>query len=316
MSNLAPKIVPEKNTLNTLGLISVTDICQNDCKFCDLGLKNKGASHRSLDEIKHQIKLIRDKGVSRIAFTGGEPTMHPSLINMVDYSASLGFDYLRVYSHGRNLHDKNRLQNLIDAGLTHIMISLFGPNADIHNDVAGAKAFEETVTGIQLASEKDIDLVINTPVTQQNYANLADYVDLLDNISKPDAIWQLSDLYPTTAVLREPQVHANYFKLKESMNKALHKATLHKRTFLLQEFPLCVTFPWHTDAKELGYWRSITMYVGDESNPGNIKKAKPWVAPDRSYVESCETCFYKRKCLGIPNSYIEYYGDVTFVKPI
>lgn len=298
-----------------LGLISITDVCQNDCVFCGLGKHNKAAVHRPLEQIRNQIDKIYQSGVNRIAFTGGEPTIHPKIIDMVSYASSLGFEYIRIYTHGRNLPKRNLLEDLVSAGLSHIMISLFGPDEQTHNHVAGANAYKETLNGIIKASSSSLDIVINTPVTDANHKILPNYIDLLNDITHEQSIWQLSDLFPTTEVIKTPAVHAEYNELKKHLNIALTEATINKREFLLQEFPLCITFPWHANAKELGYWGKLTLLLGDEKDPDSIRKALPWVAPERFYHDDCHKCGYKKQCLGIPTSYYNHYADTSFVSP-
>jgi MoaA/NifB/PqqE/SkfB family radical SAM enzyme len=299
------------------GLISITDVCNNDCEFCDLGKSRKGARHRKYEQIRKQMEALRERGVSRVALTGGEPTLHPDLLGMVSYAKSIGFSHIRMYTHGRALRRNNLMGRLLDAGLTHLMISLFGPDKSMHEEASGdIGSYEETISGIEVAARADVHLVVNCPVTSINVHALKDYLNVLDRYASPDTIWQLSDLYPTSKVLRDPQIHADYGIMMPILDAALTEATIRGRRFLLQEFPLCTVFPWHTDAKELGWWNRIQFLIGDWKRPDSLWSSRPWVAPHRFYTASCDKCTYRNQCLGIPNSYAEVHPDLSFVTPI
>jgi molybdenum cofactor biosynthesis enzyme MoaA len=306
-----------EGTQELYGLISVTDVCNNDCEFCDLGKTRKGARHRPYEQIQKQLEALRDREVTRVALTGGEPTLHPRLLDIVSQARSIGFDHIRIYTHGRSLRRNRLIDRLIDAGLTHLMISLFGPDKAMHEEASGdVGSYEETISGIEVAASADVHLVVNCPVTSINVRALGSYLDVLDRHAATDTIWQLSDLYPTSKVLRDPQIHADYHEMIPIMNAALTEATIRGRHFLLQEFPLCTLFPWHADAKELGWWNRIQFLIGDWKRPDSLWSSRPWVAPHRFYTQACEGCTYRGQCLGIPNSYAEAHPDLSFVKPI
>jgi MoaA/NifB/PqqE/SkfB family radical SAM enzyme len=294
------------------GLVTVTEVCNNDCSFCDVGLSRKGYKHRDPAQIRVQLGLMRDKGVKQVAFTGGEPTLHPAIVDLVRHAQELGFTTIRMYSHGRELERRGLFEPLLKAGLNQIMISLFGPNAEMHDRASGvAGSYPETLRGISLAAASGIHLVVNAPVTSVNQTALVDYLDVLDEVASPETIWQLSDLFPTTQVLREPEIHANYVELAPSLQDALTEATARGRKFLLQEFPLCVLFPFHTDAKEFGHWGRVMFEVADKRRPLGLWQSPPWTSPDRYYPAACKGCSVKSYCLGVAKSYRAAYGEKT-----
>src|SRR5207244_6533224 len=67
----------------------VTDRCNLDCAYCTE--YDNSRPHPSLADLKKWIRKIRDLGTMRIALVGGEPLMHPDIVELVRYCRELGF---------------------------------------------------------------------------------------------------------------------------------------------------------------------------------------------------------------------------------
>jgi len=106
--------------------ISLTEKCNLRCVYCmpmegvSLTPKNKLFT---LEETKQVISLFAELGVTKLRFTGGEPTVSKHLIPLVQYSRSLPtIQSIGITTNGILLH--NQLDALQAAGLTHVNISL------------------------------------------------------------------------------------------------------------------------------------------------------------------------------------------------
>jgi organic radical activating enzyme len=78
------------------------------------------------DEWKQVLKTAWDAGVPHAVFTGGEPTMRPDLVDLVTYAEELGM-VTGLITSGSRLAEKDYLNDLLQAGLDHVMI-LLNPN--------------------------------------------------------------------------------------------------------------------------------------------------------------------------------------------
>src|SRR6266705_2530233 len=67
----------------------VTDRCNLDCAYCTE--YDNSRPHPSLDDLKKWIRKIRELGTMRIALVGGEPLVHPNIVELVRYCRELGF---------------------------------------------------------------------------------------------------------------------------------------------------------------------------------------------------------------------------------
>jgi MoaA/NifB/PqqE/SkfB family radical SAM enzyme len=100
--------------------IYLTDRCNLDCSYCTE--YDNSRPHPSLEDLKLWIKKIRDLGTMRIALVGGEPLMHPNVVEIVRYCRELGFA-TSLTTNGFLLTRK-LLKELEEAGLQVMQISV------------------------------------------------------------------------------------------------------------------------------------------------------------------------------------------------
>src|SRR5215469_1237873 len=98
----------------------VTDRCNLDCAYCTE--YDNSRPHPSLDDLKKWIRKIRELGTMRIAIVGGEPLMHPNIVEVIRYCRELGFA-TSLTTNGFLLTRK-LVAELEDAGLQVMQISV------------------------------------------------------------------------------------------------------------------------------------------------------------------------------------------------
>ena len=98
----------------------VTDRCNLDCAYCTE--YDNSRPHPSQDDLKKWIRKIRDLGTMRIALVGGEPLVHPNIVEIVRYCRELGFA-TSLTTNGFLLTPK-LVTELEDAGLQVMQISV------------------------------------------------------------------------------------------------------------------------------------------------------------------------------------------------
>jgi MoaA/NifB/PqqE/SkfB family radical SAM enzyme len=98
----------------------VTDQCNLDCAYCTEYDNSK--PHPSLDDLTRWLTRIRDLGTVRVALVGGEPLMHPDIVEIVRRAKKLGL--LTSLTTNGFLLTKKLVQDLEDAGLEVMQISV------------------------------------------------------------------------------------------------------------------------------------------------------------------------------------------------
>jgi len=103
------------------GEILITDKCNFKCPYCQ-GIRKDCAGVLTLDEVKNIIDYWRMTGLKHIRFSGGEPTLHENLIDMVAYAKVKGVERIAISTNGSN--DIEVYKQLTSVGVNDMSISL------------------------------------------------------------------------------------------------------------------------------------------------------------------------------------------------
>ena len=160
--------------------LAITYRCNNNCGHCYV------ARSRDMDELDTaQWEVIIDKlwdaGIPHVCFTGGEATLRHDLAKLIEHAQDVGI-VTGLLTNGRKLSDKPYLQELVDAGLDHVQITIESHDEGIHNKMVGAKAWRETVQGIENALDSDVYTITNTTLTSMNVSGVEQIVQFLADL--------------------------------------------------------------------------------------------------------------------------------------
>ena len=147
-------------------IMNITYKCANRCVFCATGDRISAAL--GWDKIDEILRQHRAEGTDQLDIDGGEPTTHPRLADAIGLAREIGYRSINLTSNGRLLRDRALAERVVNSGITHLLISLHGATAEVHDaatDVPGS--FTETMAGIDNVMElsRPDDLVIGTNVT-------------------------------------------------------------------------------------------------------------------------------------------------------
>jgi radical SAM protein with 4Fe4S-binding SPASM domain len=164
--------------------LAITYRCNNFCKHC-YNARARTFPGLSLEDWKRVIERVWDLRIPHIVFTGGEPTLHPDLPEMIAYAENLGV-ITGLNTNGRKLADPDFLNKLVDAGLDHVQITLESHDPAIHDlmmDTPGA--WEDTVAGIRNVLKTRLYVMTNTTMLTYNSPTLEDTLHFLGELGLP-----------------------------------------------------------------------------------------------------------------------------------
>lgn len=142
-------------------------LCNLECKNCyiESSPKNDRLSYISVTDVKKYIDEILkyQLGTEMIGFTGGEPFLNPSIIQLLELSLSNNFRTL-VLTNAYKVLNKHK-KALIDlkekyGDLLSIRVSLDHFTAEVHELERGPGSFDGTLTSVQWLYENDFNLSI------------------------------------------------------------------------------------------------------------------------------------------------------------
>lgn len=149
--------------------ISLTDRCNLRCVYCmpQEGLQWQArASQLSAEEIARVVEAAARGGVTRVRLTGGEPLVHPHIVEIVRRIASI--PAIEEVSLTTNAMLLERLaQPLADAGLKRVNISLDSLDADKFRRITRGGDIDRVWRGIAAAERSHLGpLKLNTVIVR------------------------------------------------------------------------------------------------------------------------------------------------------
>lgn len=164
--------------------LAITYRCNNHCSHC-YNARSRNTPELSLEEWKRVIDKVWALRIPHIVFTGGEPTLHPDLPEMIAYAEAQGV-ITGLNTNGRKLADPTFLNALVDAGLDHVQITLESHDAAIHDRmVAASGAWEETVAGIRNVVASRLYVMTNTTLLTHNSPDMETTLQFLGELGIP-----------------------------------------------------------------------------------------------------------------------------------
>lgn len=159
----------------------ITDVCPLNCPYC---FAPKTEQTLSPDAIHHIADTLSFLKVEKVDISGGEPLAVPIF---QDVAAALAQRkvYMTVTTSGVSNRPNRRFLAESTSFFTRIILSVDGPNAELHDKLRrypGAWEACERLIDALPASERSNRLRINTVVTSEFVSNLSAWIDMYDRI--------------------------------------------------------------------------------------------------------------------------------------
>ncbi len=151
-------------------LIELTNNCNFSCSFC---YKNAGHGGEFIkDETIEELCTIMDGKIPEILLTGGEPTLHPHLMQYIKLLS--GYANVRMNTNGSILY---KLDRQILSLLKHIQITLYGVNNEEYERTTGIhNGFEKIKKSISFLNDNEIPYLIAVTLNRDNIEYMEEYV--------------------------------------------------------------------------------------------------------------------------------------------
>jgi MoaA/NifB/PqqE/SkfB family radical SAM enzyme len=165
---------PQKLVLNA------TYVCNNHCTFCAVGTRTQVDGHPTRQ--REILAKYRRAGVTLLDIDGGEPTMHPDLVQLIRHARAIGYTRVNVTTNGRLCAYPEFAEKLVGSGITSLLFSVHGADARTHAAQVGvAEAFEQTLAGLRNCvrlAPAGVELGMNVTLTKGNHRQLGDIAQL------------------------------------------------------------------------------------------------------------------------------------------
>ena len=155
----------------------ITPRCNYNCRFCFA--KGRGEEINDLDIVRGRLSYLKDKGLEKVTFAGGEPLLHPNIADYVGIAKELGFT-TSIVTNG-SLLKKSTLES-IASNLDWIGISIDSSREEVERVLGRGSGHhvEFAKRAADLVHSFGIKLKINTVVTRLNYSE--DMVSFIESL--------------------------------------------------------------------------------------------------------------------------------------
>ena len=95
-------LCPDHEQHSCLTVVEITDRCNLSCPTCYAGSSPTYGRHRTLEEVRQMLDTVvtNEKEPDVVQISGGEPTLHPQLFEILDYAKSLPIRHLMLNTNG------------------------------------------------------------------------------------------------------------------------------------------------------------------------------------------------------------------------
>jgi len=183
-----------KNTSSTSQMkrceMIITEYCNFSCPYCR-GLKDEIYGDRklkqlSLEEIKQNIDYWCDgEPLENIRFSGGEPTLHKDIREIISYAKERGINRIAISTNGSNTWEL--YEELIELGANDFSVSLDACCAEDGDKMSGGVkgSWEKVIENIRLISEKTY-VTVGVVLNELNIDSTIDTIKFADSLGVSD----------------------------------------------------------------------------------------------------------------------------------
>lgn len=259
--------------------VQLTTHCNLNCTHCFVDCSGNDISMEAMEKI---ISFAKASNSSCLAFTGGEPTMHPRFPEIMETLAKNGLKFTMI-TNGWNFADfyqtiKHYLRNI-----EIIFFSLDGATEEIHDLIRAKGSYRKILQAISICRCKEIPFGLRMTVTQRNIHQLEEMVLLAAKVGSESIAFLPLQPTPRMAAL-------NLLLHPDDLNKIREEASRLQKIFKIKiiltagyfdqnPLALCRTLAlkslFITSTGEVSFCCHLTGYKGGERETdlvGNLEE--------------------------------------------
>jgi radical SAM protein with 4Fe4S-binding SPASM domain len=313
--------------------INLGKICNNRCIFC-MTENADFESHKfaTLQEVKAELKEYKKRGFNSIGFLGGEPTLHPNIIEIIAFAKKTNIGKLHLVTNGRRLADKRFVENLFKAGIDRISVSLHSHLPEIEDSFTCVEgSFEQKLAGLQNVFKYrkkmnyKCDLSQNIVLNKMNLKKLPVTINFFSKMGVSD--FRINFIQPLgRAENMFQELVPRYSDVKPIFKKIVDIAKKNRLTVSFADMPFCVFSEYKEFYKYMGELKDyidLVVVLGAKRSSfisrQNEKNTFSWRNKRKNYLKMktkiCLKCKYYDLCEGVWKRYAKSFG-LKEIKPI
>ena len=236
------------SSLPILSEVAITYKCNLRCVFCYAGCNCTtqpvdDTREMSVPEIKQVLERLYYQGkVPSVSFTGGEPTLHKELPELVAFAKALGMR-VNLITNGTRVSAALAAE-LADAGLSSAQVSLEGTTAATHNLVTrGATSFNKTIAAVTHLRQAGIRVHTNTTINRLNLHEMPGMPGFVRH-ELGSRRFSMNLLVPTGSAMVHPDLVVRYSEIGPWLERIQERSKEQEVEFMwYSPTPMCMFNP-------------------------------------------------------------------------
>jgi predicted dehydrogenase/MoaA/NifB/PqqE/SkfB family radical SAM enzyme len=279
----------------TMLVLRPTVNCNQDCPFCSANETSNNVWSEPGAMLRAIARAAR-RGLDRVSFSGGEPTLSRDLIHFVSAAHRLGIPKIELVTNAVLLDAPHKAKALVDAGLTHAFVSLHA-----HDDRLSRQMTQKigdhprTVRGVRHLIDAGAIVVVNHVITARNYPYLRQFVEFVRAEFGGRTMISFAFVTPQYKALENNALVPRISDVMPYLRRALYRAVEIQQVVHIgsrQGIPPCLL-------GEFGAWSDVLDLAPEAASED---------APQKLRAEGCDGCRYTRHCRGLWKPYVAAHG--------
>ena len=274
--------------------------CNQDCLFCSAN-ESSGNAFTDPKRMLTAIARVAQRGVKRISFSGGEPTLSPNLVHYVDAARRCGVREIEIVTNGVLLDREPKVRRLVDAGLTHAFVSLHAPDEALSRTLTQKDGdHARTLRAIELLADAGVAVGVNHVVVARNQAHLPAFVEMVRERFGGRVLLSIAFMTPQYKALEHADLWPRLSDTRPYLLRALQRSIELGQPIVVgsrQGVPPCQLGPYAP-------WSDVLDIAAEAASED---------APQKVQGPGCARCRYRLTCQGVWRPYAERFGTDELV---
>lgn len=234
--------------------IRLTNKCNAKCTFChgENGSTTAPYLFLSLTEISKTLHLL-DHKISSIALSGGEPLLHPEIIEIAKLCVQKIGNNIHINTNAQ-LFKKGCIEGIVNAGVNNFHINLNTLCSSTYKKEYGVNFPINLLENLERLQNLGVNITINFVYTIDK--NKKDVINMIEFCKQNNCSLTIIDKYCQTPPFAGLMFQARMYKLLNSINFVLESVSPGRVVYNNNSRTICVAAPcapalaWNGDIKD------------------------------------------------------------------
>ncbi|GMV41021.1 MAG: hypothetical protein AMXMBFR64_27370 [Myxococcales bacterium] len=291
--------------------IQLGHLCNNRCVFCVSGQVSEWKQARQIpaDPVITELRQARERGVTKVTFLGGEPTLQRSFFTALAAAHELGYTEIVLFTNGVKTCDPAFIDRVLALGPVTWRFSLQGADHEHHDaTTCNPGSFQRILDSLATLRDQGATITSNMCLTTTNYRSVAAFPALMADYGvrqlhidmvRPSDAGERTKEYLRSILPRYSDMRDDLRRMLDGFDEGFDVN--------LGNYPFCL-LPEHAHRIHHDGEHTVTVSASGQSGLEAAWDKYEVKRLDKSHPPPCDRCLFKPRCNGLFELYQEFYG--------